>query len=134
MTMSIHQMGFVNILPKDISRAHEEHIARRSRLWGGRAASFARPLAIHLPAMALVVYTASFVAIPCFTYAASVAAFQASNYSADTKLGKGITQVAESALEKTTTAGTALFKTGSAWRRPSPYTPSLSNVMMLSLF
>jgi len=134
MTTSLHELGFVNILPIDIVRAHEEHIARRSKLCGGRAALLARPLAIHLPAMTIAMYTASFVAIPCFAYVASVAAYGASNYSADTKLGGGITQVAESALEKTTTFGTALFKTGSAWNSPSPYSPSLLNVMMLSLF
>ena len=134
MTTAIHPMGFVNITPKEISMAHEAYIANRSRLWGARVSSYARPVAVHLPAMALAVYASSFVAIPYFTYAASIAAYQASNYSADTKFGKGITQCTEATLDKTVTASTALIKTGSAWRRSSHYKPGFLNVMKLSLF
>ena len=53
MTTAIHPMGFVNIIPREISMAHEAHIANRSRLWGARVSSYARPVAVHLPAMGL---------------------------------------------------------------------------------
>ena len=134
MTANVHH-GFHYIRANEVRRASEECIANRSRFLGTKVSSYTRAAMIHSSALALV-YATSFIALPYFTYMASIAAYSTTRYAADTKFGKGLTQCTEATVDKTVTTGSALFQTAAtSWNSSeSKYRPSTLNVMRLSLF